>query len=377
MTVPWGRRHAGWLVVCAAVAVGGCATVSDDAQNSSLKALARQAPAPREYTSPKRTTPVSCDRLFDSLPARALPPPGRMPASSYMESIRQRGTLLVGVDQNTLRLGYFNPKDKAMEGLDIDLVREIARAIFGSAKDRIVFKAISTAQRTSVIELDEVDLVASAFSITCDRVQSMYFSSVYYRAQQKLLVLEDSTADSLSDLRGKEVCATKSSTSIKNLEGTGVVPHPVELRPDCLVELQEGRVAAITGDDSILFGFKQQDRQTKIVGRCINVERYGMAINRAHPEFVRFVNGVLEQLGDAGLERIRRRWLKGLTAPTRDQIAQCDRRSARRRAASEAAALRNERRLRELRERWQMQLTAPEVGAVLRCNGRCAREVSR
>jgi len=296
------RRHAVWLVVCGAVAVGGCATVSDDAQNSSLRALARQAPTPREYTSPKRRTPVSCDRLFDSLPAGALPSPGRMPAGSYMKSIRQRGTLLVGVDQNTLRLGYFNPKDKAMEGLDIDLVREIARAIFGSSKDRIVFKAISTAQRTSVIELDEVDLVASAFSITCDRLQSMYFSSVYYRAQQKLLVLEDSTDDSLSDLRGKQVCATKSSTSIKNLEGTGVVPHPVELRPDCLVELQEGRVAAITGDDSILFGFKQQDGQTKIVGRCINVERYGMAVNRRHPEFVRFVNGVLERLGSAGSE---------------------------------------------------------------------------
>jgi polar amino acid transport system substrate-binding protein len=334
------RRSAVGAIVGAAVALGGCASVSEDAQNNSLEALSRQTPTPKKYEPPARKKKVSCARPFDSLRAGELPPLGRMATGSYMETIRKRGKLWVGVDQNTLRLGYFNPKTKTMTGLDIDLVRAVARAIFGTSRGRIVFKAISTAQRESVIELGEVDLVASAFSITCKRLQNMYFSSVYYRAQQKLLVLEDSTVDSLSDLRGKQVCATKKSTTIDNLEGTGVVPHPVELRPDCLVELQEGKVAAITADDSILFGFRQQDRQTKIVGGCINVERYAMAINRRHPEFVRFVNGVLKRLGPAGVEQIRRRWLNGLTAPTRDEIALCDRRTARRRAATKAAKLR-------------------------------------
>jgi polar amino acid transport system substrate-binding protein len=276
--------------------------------------------------------PISCAHPFDSLAPSALPPPGRMPAGSFMQRIRAYGALVVGVDQNTLRLGYFNPRTEAMEGFDIDLVRAVARAIFGTSEGHIVFKAISTAQRESVIEFQEVDIVASAFSITCKRLQNMYFSSVYYRAQQKLLVPEDSPRRSLADLRGQAVCATKTSTSIQNLEGTGVVRHPVELRPDCLVELQEGRVAAITADDSILFGFKEQDPQTKIVGGCINVERYGLAISRRHPEFVRFVNGVLEHLGRAGLEKIRRRWLRGLPVATSAEIARCDRRASRHRA---------------------------------------------
>jgi polar amino acid transport system substrate-binding protein len=325
-------RSAIGAIACAAVALGGCASVSEDAQDSSLEALARQTPAPKKYEPPARRKKRSCARPFVSLPPAALPPPGRMPPGSYMETIRERRALRVGVDQNSLQLGYFNPQTKKISGLDIDLVRAVARAIFGTSKDRIVFKAISTAQRESVIDLREVDLVASAFSVTCKRLQNMYFSSVYYVAQQKLLVLEGSKISSLADLRGQEVCATKSSTSIENLEGTGVVPHPVELRPDCLVELQEGKVAAITADDSILFGFKQQDPQTEIVGSCINVERYAMAINRSHPEFVRFVNGVLDRLGRGGLEQIRSRWLGGLIAPTPDEIARCDRRADRRRA---------------------------------------------
>lgn len=393
MTAATARRSTVGAIVGAAVALGGCASVSEDAQNSSLEALSRQTPTPTHYEPPARKKKLSCARPFDSLRAGALPPPGRMPPDSYMETIRKRGTLRVGVDQNTLQLGYFNPKTKTMTGLDIDLVRAVARALFGTSRGRIVFMAISTAQRESVIERGEVDIVASAFSITCKRLQNMYFSSVYYRAQQKLLVLEDSTVDSLSDLRGKEVCATKSSTSIDNLEGTGVVPHPVELRPDCLVELQEGRAAAITADDSILFGFRQQDRQTKIVGSCINVERYAMAINRSYPEFVRFVNGVLKRLGRPGLEQIRRRWLNELTAPTRDEIARCDRRAARRRAATKAAKLRRDApesrggaateaaKLRRghgamgRREPWNRQLIVPRVGENAECDRRCERQV--
>jgi polar amino acid transport system substrate-binding protein len=325
------RRHTAGLIVCAALALGGCTSVRDEAQDSSLAALATQTPTPLDYVPVPPKTPVSCAHLFDSLAPSALPPPGRMPVGSYMRRIRAHGSLVVGVDQNSLRLGYFNPRTEAMEGFDIDLVRAVARAIFGTS-GHIVFKAISTAQRESVIEFEEVDIVASAFSITCKRLQNMYFSSVYYRAQQKLLVLEDSRSRSLSDLRGQAVCATKTSTSIQNLEGTGVVRHPVELRPDCLVELQEGRVAAITADDSILFGFKEQDPRTKIVGGCINVERYGMAISRRHPEFVRFVNGVLDRLGSAGLEKIRRRWLRGLSVATSAEIARCDRRASQHRA---------------------------------------------
>ena len=295
-----GLRRAIALVVCAAAATAcGCATVDDGAQRSSLAALATQAPPPKDYDPPQ--VAVDCEHNpYGSLaPDSTPPPPGRMPPGSYMRRIQDRDgrKLIVGVDQNTLRLAYFDPRRERIRGLDIELVREIAKAIFGTATGHIRFKAISTEQRISAIVSGDVDIVASAYSINCERRKSMYFSSVYYLAHQKLLVPVDSTVESLADLRGKRVCATDGSTSIDNLYGTGVKPYPVELRPDCLVELQEGRVAAITSDDSILVGFKQQDPQTKIVGSCINVERYGMAINRDNPEFVQFVNGVLKRIG--------------------------------------------------------------------------------
>lgn len=323
MTARPPRQVVAALISCAALAFGGCASVSDRAQNSSLEALDPTLPPGPSST----TKPVKCsDTSFSSLAPSALPRPGHMPADTFMRDIQDRGHLIAGVDQNSKGLAYFNPITSRIEGFDIDMVREVARAIFG--RPSIVYKAISTKQRESVIVNNEVDIVASAYSIACDRQRRMLFSSVYARAQQRLLVPRNSSVDRLSDLRGKKVCATVGSTSVKRLQGeVGVVPYPVAVRSDCLVALQEGDVAAITGDDTILFGFKQQDDHTRIVGPCLGIERYGMAINKAHRRFVPFVNAVLAKLRrDGKTTAFRERWLKGLRPPTAAEISQCSHR---------------------------------------------------
>ena len=69
---------------------------------------------------------------------------------------------------------------------------------------------------------------------------------------------------------------------------------------DCLVKLQQGQVAAITTDNSILEGLEAQDPYTKIVGPYLTDEPYGLAIAKTHPDFVRFVNAVLENERTSG-----------------------------------------------------------------------------
>jgi len=69
---------------------------------------------------------------------------------------------------------------------------------------------------------------------------------------------------------------------------------------DCLVLLQQGDVVAISTDDSILDGLAAQDPWTKIIGKPLTSEPYGLAISKQHPEFVRFVNAVLQQLRTDG-----------------------------------------------------------------------------
>ena len=218
-----------------------------------------------------------------------------------MAKIRARGYLIAGVDQSTYHFGYLNPLHGQIEGFDIDMVHAVAEAIFGNP-NKVEFKAISDAERIPDVRSGAVDIVAHTMTINCARLQQVDFSTVYFDAGQRVLVLKNSRVKSLADLGGKRVCATAGSTSIANIKAAPSHPIPVAVPywTDCLVLLQQGDVAAISTDDSILAGLAAQDPWTKIVGPRFTSEPYGLAISKQHPDFVRFVNAVLQQMRTDG-----------------------------------------------------------------------------
>lgn len=312
-------------VALLAAVLAGCGSSVDSAGRSALAALALKNPqAPAQAPTP----PVpSCGPVTASLrPPAAMPTPGAMPSGSFMARIEHRGYLIAGVDQNTLLFAYFNPLTGQPVGLEIDLLRQLAGAIFGNPY-AIQFRAVTTAERIPAVRQGAVDVVADAMTITCARRRQVDFSTVYYDAGQRVLVPLNSPASSIRNMGGKRVCATVGSTSLDTLERQRPKPIPYEVaqRTDCLVALQEGLVDGVTSDDSILLGFRAQDPNTKIVGSSIAPEPYGMAISKDHPEFVRFVNGVLAQMrSDGTWRRIVSHWLGHLTtipAPPRASYA--------------------------------------------------------
>jgi polar amino acid transport system substrate-binding protein len=298
------HRLACLLVALGAAAVlAGCGSTSDRPLRITLAALNAKAPA--LSSKQQATSTSSCGDLTASLrPPAVMPAPGAMPPRSYMAKIKRRGYLRVGVNTGFLGFGYLNPFTGQIEGFEIDLARELAKAIFG-APGRVQLRALTVTQRLPAVNHGTVDIVIDAVTITCSRRQQVDFSTVYYEAGQRVLVPISSKARGLQDLGGKRVCASAQSTPISVIERQP--SHPIAVGApqaiDCLVYLQQGRVDAISTDDSILLGFKAQDPYTKIVGPRLVRVPYGMAISKAHPEFVRFVNGVLARMRADGTWR--------------------------------------------------------------------------
>lgn len=245
---------------------------------------------------PGKVSAAACDPYASSLAPSG--PPVVTPGS-FMAKIRARGYLIAGVDQNTYHFGFLNPLDGQVEGFDIDMIKAVAEAIFGNP-DKVEYKAISDAQRIPDIRSGAVDIVAHTMTITCARLKQVAFSSVYFEAAQRVLVLKNSPARSLADLKGQKVCATAGSDSLAVIAAAGAIPVAVTYWTDCLVLLQQGDVAAISTDDSILAGLEAQDPWTMMVGPRLTNEPYGLAISLQHPDFVRFVNAVLQQLRTDG-----------------------------------------------------------------------------
>jgi len=249
-------------------------------------------------------------------PDGALPAPGHMPGNTTMSKIARRGRLVVGVDQNTYLFGFRDPATNRIQGFDVDILREVARAIFGDP-DRIQYTTITSAQRIPVLRSHQVDLVADVMTINCERWRQVAFSTDYFDAGQRVLVPADSTATTLADLGGKKVCAVKGSTSIRAIAAERAKPVPVAVDDwtDCLVLLQQRQVAAISTDNAILAGLAKQDPNTKVVGPRFTDEPYGIAANSADVDLVRFVNGVLARIRANGTwTKIYDRWLTVLGA---------------------------------------------------------------
>jgi polar amino acid transport system substrate-binding protein len=309
---PFGAAAIACMV---ATALAGCGSISDRALHTSLSALEAKAPAAPASSSTKAANAPCGDPTASLRPRGPLPTHGHMPSGTFMRTIQDRGRLIVGIDQNTLLLGYLNPFNGQIEGFDIDMLRQIAKAIFGDP-NAIEFKAISSAQRIPVVQDHSVDIVADAMTINCERAKQVAFTTVYYHAGQRIMVPSNSPVRSTRDLTGRKVCATVGSTSIENVRKLAprAIPYSVALRTDCLVALQEGKVDAISTDDAILYGFQAQDPYTKIVGPRFSDEPYGMAIDKRHPEFVRFVNAVLAQMrSDGTWASIYEKWLGRIT----------------------------------------------------------------
>jgi len=250
---------------------------------------------PHNASLQRRAAPT-CDPKASSI--RPSGPP-QVTSGSYMATIKARGYLIAGVDQSTYHFGFLNPLDKQIEGFDIDMIHAVAKAIFGDP-GKVQFKAISDDQRIPDVRNGSVDIVAHTMTITCARLQDVDFSSVYFDAAQQVLVPTDSAATSIDALRGQRVCATSGSDSLNVIAAHKAAPVSVPYWTDCLVLLQQGDVAAISTDDSILDGLHAQDPFTRLVGNRLTDEPYGLAIARQHPEFVAFVNAVLQQLRTDG-----------------------------------------------------------------------------
>ncbi|MBO3083359.1 glutamate ABC transporter substrate-binding protein [Cellulomonas fengjieae] len=253
------------------------------------------APAAPQQRAASVTLPAApvCDDANESTTSYA-PVPGE--AAPNVDAIRARGALRVGVSADTLLMGSRNPLTGQIEGFDVDMLRAVSAAIFGDP-DRLQFRVITSAQRLEVLESHEVDLVARAFTVNCERWETIAFSAEYLTAGQKVLVTRDSDAGGIEDLAGERVCAPEGTTTLERLEETypDVTAVSAPTHTGCLVLFQQGRVDAITGDDTILAGFAAQDPYAKVVGEAFSAEPYGIGVAADQVDLVRFVNGVLDQ----------------------------------------------------------------------------------
>jgi polar amino acid transport system substrate-binding protein len=236
-------------------------------------------------------------------------------AEDTLADAKKKGVLVCGVKDSTPGFGYIDEKTRDLIGYDIDFCKAIAKRL----GVKLELKPVTSATRIPQLMQGNVDLVAATMTKNAERAKQIDFSYMYFLTGQKFITPKGKVKK-LEDLAGKKIGTAKGSTSEQNAKKALPTSQILSFDdyPPAFLALQQGKVAAITTDESILANIltKAPDKNKyEIPNIQISDEPYGLGMRKGDTNFINFVNKTLLEMEKSGeAKKIFDKWFgpKGL-----------------------------------------------------------------
>ena len=252
--------------------------------------------------------------------------------SGTLQTILDRGTILIGVRDSAVPFAFRNPGGQPV-GFSVDLCHGIAEDVADMLhRDlldpeapawrkgvRIVYVPIAAADRIPDLIGGKIDLECGSTTDDAEREKTVAFSPVFFLAGTKLLVAKDSKIGSYRGLAGKTVAVSAGTTNaevVKRLAARVVPPIAVAEEPDLSVaydKVASGAAAAMASDDILLSGLiatRPDGKRFQVVGDYLSYEPYAIAHRRDDKLFADLVKASFGRMAAEGrLHALYDRWL--------------------------------------------------------------------
>jgi glutamate transport system substrate-binding protein len=217
-----------------------------------------------------------------------------------MKELAESGEITIGVKYDQPGIGFKGAADDVPVGFDPEIGKILAASL-GIAAEDITWKETISDNREPFLESGEVDLVIASYSITDERRAIVGQAGPYYVTGQQLMVPSDSDIDSLDDVEGTEVCSVTGSTSLENIEAEGATPRGFDTYSECVDQVLNGTVDAMTTDGAILLGYVAENPdELKVVVEPFSEERYGVGYSIDRPEMCQWISDTITGAYDNG-----------------------------------------------------------------------------
>jgi len=221
-------------------------------------------------------------------------------AADTLDAVKKKGVLVAGVKDSTPGFGFIDEKPREIVGYDVDFVKAIANKL----GVKLELKPVTSSTRMPQLTEGNIDIIAATMTNTPERAQQIDFSYTYFMTGQKFIVKKGSVK-TLADLDGKRIGTAKGSTSEQN--AAKALPKATILSfddyPQALLALQQGKVFAVTTDESILANLlanAPNKAQYEIPNIQISDEPYGLGMRKGDKNLVDFVNKTLLDMEKSG-----------------------------------------------------------------------------
>ncbi len=186
-------------------------------------------------------------------------------AGDTFDAVKARGEVICGV--HTGLYGFGTPDEKGnWTGLDIDMCRAVAAAVFGDAT-KVKYVPLSAQARLTALQSGEVDILSrnTTWTLSRDTANGLNFTVVNYYDGQGFMVKKDLDVKSALELEGATICVQTGTTTEVNLADyfraneMQFTPVTIEKYEEVTAAYLSGRCDAITSDASQLAAIRAND----------------------------------------------------------------------------------------------------------------------
>ena len=178
--------------------------------------------------------------------AVALGVAGTAQAGKELDAIKARGSLICGVGIGTAGFMLSNSQGKWV-GLNVDVCRAVAAAIFGDA-DKVKYVPLTSQQRFTALQSGEVDMLSNNTTVTLTRDTALGFdfTGVTYYDGQGFMVPKKLGVKSAKELNGATICVAPGTTTELNLADY-FRANKMTFKPVVIEKVDEVRAAFFSG----------------------------------------------------------------------------------------------------------------------------------
>jgi general L-amino acid transport system substrate-binding protein len=233
---------------------------------------------------------------------------GTAHAGKDLDAVKARGQLICGVNTGIAGFALADSQGKWV-GLDVDVCRAVAAAIFGDA-EKVKYVPTTAQQRFTALQSGEVDILSRTTTITLTRDTALGFdfTGINYYDGQGFMVNKKLGVKSAKELNGATVCVAPGTTTELNLADY-FRANKMTFKPVVIEKVEEvrgaffsGRCDVFTTDASGLYSTRAANAPNPddyiILPEIISKEPLGPAVRHGDNQFADIVrwafNAMLE-----------------------------------------------------------------------------------
>lgn len=180
-------------------------------------------------------------------------------SAATLDDVKAKGFVQCGVSQGLP--GFSNPDSAGnWTGIDVDLCRGVAAAVFGDAT-KVKYTPLSAKERFTALQSGEIDVLSrnTTWTATRDTTLGLNFAGVNYYDGQGFMVRKDLGVKSALELSGASVCTNTGTTTELNVADyftTNKLEYEIvafEKADEVVAAYDAGRCDVYTTDQSGLY----------------------------------------------------------------------------------------------------------------------------